>query len=126
MRCSAQLHARHAEAGCGARPYRWHSLRVRDRTLWFFRQTFNLHRNVPPPAQVVLTLGVVVAQIINTYTRRLPPWGWRVSLGLAGVPALVLTLGGVLLPDTPNSLVERGFEAEGRAVRRCLQLPPLC
>lgn len=65
---------------------------------------------------MVLTLGVVVAQVINTYTRQLHPWGWRVSLGLAGVPALVLTLGGVFLPETPNSLIERGYEAEGRAV----------
>lgn len=38
----------------------------------------------------------------------LQPWGWRVSLALAGVPAIVLTLGGIFLPDTPNSLIERG------------------
>jgi len=29
-------------------------------------------------------------------------------LALAGVPAIVLTLGGIFLPDTPNSLIERG------------------
>ena len=75
----------------------------------------------PVCAQVVLTLGVVVAQMINTYTGRIHPWGWRLSLGLAGVPAAVLTLGGLLLPDTPNSLIERGFEEEGRAVGA---LPP--
>ncbi len=67
--------------------------------------------------QVILTLGVVLAQIINIWTGRFQPWGWRVSLGLAGVPAIVLTLGGIFLPDTPNSLIERGFEEEGRKVR---------
>ena len=33
--------------------------------------------------------------------------GWRLSLGLAGVPAVVLLLGGILLPESPNSLIER-------------------
>ena len=33
--------------------------------------------------------------------------GWRLSLGLAGVPACVLLLGGLLLPESPNSLIER-------------------
>lgn len=66
--------------------------------------------------QVILTLGVVLAQIINVWTGRFQPWGWRVSLGLAGVPALVLTLGGIFLPDTPNSLIERGYEEEGYKV----------
>ena len=72
--------------------------------------------------QVILTLGVVLAQIINIATGKYYPWGWRVSLGLAGLPAIVLTIGGIVLPDTPNSLVERGFEAEGRKVRTLLLL----
>ena len=33
--------------------------------------------------------------------------GWRLSLGLAGVPACALLLGGLLLPESPNSLIER-------------------
>lgn len=66
--------------------------------------------------QVILTLGVVLAQIINIATGKYYPWGWRVSLGLAGLPAIILTIGGIVLPDTPNSLVERGFEEEGRRV----------
>jgi hypothetical protein len=36
------------------------------------------------------------------------PWGWRLSLALAGVPGLMLFLGALVLPDTPNSLIERG------------------
>lgn len=35
---------------------------------------------------------------------------------LAGLPAIVLTLGGLFLPDTPNSLVERGYQKEARQV----------
>lgn len=43
-------------------------------------------------------------------------WGWRVSLGLAGVPALLLTLGAILVDDTPNSLIERGHLEKGKSV----------
>ncbi|MCI17818.1 sugar transport protein 13-like, partial [Trifolium medium] len=43
-------------------------------------------------------------------------WGWRLSLGLAGIPALLLTLGAILVVDTPNSLIERGRTEEGKAV----------
>jgi hypothetical protein len=43
-------------------------------------------------------------------------WGWRISLGLAAVPASILTLGGIILPDSPNSLIERGHLERGRKV----------
>ena len=58
---------------------------------------------------MVLSLGIVVAQWINLGTALLDPWGWRLSLALAGLPAIVLTVGGLLLPETPNSLIERGL-----------------
>ena len=45
-------------------------------------------------------------------------WGWRLSLGLAGIPAGLLTLGALLVVDTPNSLIERGRLDEGKAVLR--------
>nr|GEY81934.1 sugar transport protein 13 [Tanacetum cinerariifolium] len=43
-------------------------------------------------------------------------WGWRVYLGLAGISALLLTVGALLVVDTPNSLIERGKLEEGKAV----------
>nr|GEZ50662.1 sugar transport protein 13 [Tanacetum cinerariifolium] len=43
-------------------------------------------------------------------------WGWRVYLGLAGIPALLLTVGALLVVDTPNSLIERGKLEEGKVV----------
>ncbi|CAI0391536.1 unnamed protein product, partial [Linum tenue] len=44
--------------------------------------------------------------------------GWRLSLGLAGVPAVLLTVGALLVSETPNSLIERGRLDEGKAVLR--------
>ncbi|PKI78096.1 hypothetical protein CRG98_001546 [Punica granatum] len=41
-------------------------------------------------------------------------WGWRVSLALAGVPALFMTIGSIFLPDTPNSIIERGHHEEAK------------
>ncbi|KAM7462768.1 hypothetical protein LguiA_030889 [Lonicera macranthoides] len=43
-------------------------------------------------------------------------WGWRLSLGLAGIPAGLLTIGALLVEDTPNSLIKRGRLEEGKAV----------
>ncbi len=42
--------------------------------------------------------------------------GWRTSLALAGIPAVVLTLGGMFLPETPNSLMERGHYDKARQI----------
>lgn len=39
-------------------------------------------------------------------------------MGLAGVPALMLTLGSLIVVDTPNSLIQRGKLEEGKAVLR--------
>lgn len=47
---------------------------------------------------------------------RIHPWGWRLSLSLAGIPAVLLTLGALFVTDTPNSLIERGRLDEGKAV----------
>ncbi|KAL0041564.1 hypothetical protein WJX79_007531 [Trebouxia sp. C0005] len=59
--------------------------------------------------------GIVVANAINIGTNK---WiaGWRISLGLAAVPGSILLLGGLFLPETPNSLVERGYLSEAKNV----------
>ncbi|KAL0050450.1 hypothetical protein WJX82_011458 [Trebouxia sp. C0006] len=59
--------------------------------------------------------GIVVANAINIGTNK---WiaGWRISLGLAAVPGSILLLGGLFLPETPNSLVERGYLSEAKSV----------
>ncbi|ESW08239.1 hypothetical protein PHAVU_009G030600 [Phaseolus vulgaris] len=57
--------------------------------------------------QFFISVGVVAAGCINFGTAK-HTWGWRVSLGLAVVPAAVMTMGALLITDTPSSLVERG------------------
>ncbi|XP_025824600.1 sugar transport protein MST1-like isoform X2 [Panicum hallii] len=64
--------------------------------------------------QFFLALGVLTANLVNYATAR-APWGWRVSLGLAGAPAVVIFVGALFLSDTPSSLVMRGRADGARA-----------
>ncbi|EEF45266.1 sugar transport protein 14 [Ricinus communis] len=66
--------------------------------------------------QLTTCLGILIANLINYGTEKIHPWGWRLSLGLATVPATLMFIGGVFLPETPNSLVEQGRLEEGRKV----------
>ena len=76
---------------------------------------YNLRGALNQMFQLLVTIGILVAQLINYGVQ---DWdeGWRLALGLAAVPAIILTLGGIFLPESPNSLVERGYEEKGRAV----------
>ncbi|XP_068333767.1 sugar transport protein 13-like [Pyrus communis] len=67
--------------------------------------------------QLNVTLGILFANLVNYGTNKITGgWGWRVSLGLAGFPAGLLTLGALLVVETPNSLVERGLLEQGKSV----------
>ncbi|KAJ3695693.1 hypothetical protein LUZ60_001070 [Juncus effusus] len=66
--------------------------------------------------QLTTCLGILVADIINYFTAKVHPWGWRLSLGLAMVPAVLIFIGGIFLPETPNSLVEQGRLNEAREI----------
>lgn len=65
--------------------------------------------------QLTTCLGIFIANFINNATEK-HSWGWRLSLGLAAVPATLMFVGGLFLPETPNSLVEQGKLEEGRKV----------
>ncbi|KAG6498826.1 hypothetical protein ZIOFF_038575 [Zingiber officinale] len=65
--------------------------------------------------QFMITIGIFGANLINYGTASIKGgWGWRVSLGLAAVPAIIMSVGAFILPDTPNSLIERGYGEEAR------------
>ncbi|CAL1403663.1 unnamed protein product [Linum trigynum] len=66
--------------------------------------------------QLTTCLGILIANLINYGTEKIHPWGWRISLGSAAVPAVLMFIGGVFMPESPNSLVEQGREKEAREV----------
>ncbi|XP_021735450.1 sugar transport protein 10-like [Chenopodium quinoa] len=64
--------------------------------------------------QLAITIGILAANLINYFAQKMGEKGWRIALGLAGVPALVITAGALILPDTPNSLIDRGHQDKAR------------
>lgn len=65
--------------------------------------------------QLAITVGIFVAQLVNYGTNQIKQgYGWRISLALAGVPALIMIVGAFFLPDTPNSLIERGHQEKAK------------
>lgn len=67
--------------------------------------------------QMAITIGILAAQLVNYGTAKIKGgYGWRVSLALAAVPAIIMTVGSLFLPDTPNSLIERGHREKAKAM----------
>ncbi|OMP08708.1 Sugar/inositol transporter [Corchorus olitorius] len=64
--------------------------------------------------QLFITAGILVANIVNFFTDKVHPYGWRISLGLAAVPALMLGIGSLIICETPTSLIERNQVEKGR------------
>ncbi|GJY59647.1 sugar carrier protein C-like protein [Tanacetum coccineum] len=57
--------------------------------------------------QLSITIGIMVANVLNYFYNKLHGnWGWRLSLGGAVVLALIITVGSLILPETPNSMIE--------------------
>ncbi|KAG5008526.1 hypothetical protein JHK85_027068 [Glycine max] len=56
--------------------------------------------------QMMITIGILIANLINYGTSKHEN-GWRMSLGIGAVPAILLCIGSLCLDETPNSLIER-------------------
>ena len=64
--------------------------------------------------QLAITLGIVLAYLVNYALAAAEAWRWM--LGLGAVPAIVLGVGMILLPDSPRWLVGQNRNNEARAV----------
>lgn len=72
--------------------------------------------------QMNVTIGIVVAHFVNYCTAQIKGgWGWRVSTGLAVIPALMLGVGSLFLPDTPNSMLHRGHSEKAKQLLQKLR-----
>ncbi|KAJ0248512.1 Sugar transport protein 8 [Hirschfeldia incana] len=65
--------------------------------------------------QLMITIGILIASVVNYFTSSIHPYGWRLALGGAGVPAVFLLFGSLLICETPTSLIERNKYEEGKA-----------
>ncbi len=66
--------------------------------------------------QLMIVTGILVAYIVNLSLAA--SGGWRLMLGLAVVPALVMLVGMLFMPETPRWLVAKDREPEAREILR--------
>ncbi|KAJ6419616.1 hypothetical protein OIU84_029683 [Salix udensis] len=65
--------------------------------------------------QMAITIGILAANLINYGTSKIKEgYGWRISLAVAAVPAIMMIVGSFFLPDTPNSILERGHPEKAK------------
>jgi sugar porter (SP) family MFS transporter len=64
--------------------------------------------------QLMIVSGILVAFIVNAILAS--SGNWRLMLGLAAVPGLILLVGMVFMPETPRYLVHTGEEDTAREV----------
>ena len=64
--------------------------------------------------QLMIVVGILVAYVVNGILAA--SGDWRLMLGLAVVPSLILLVGMFFMPETPRHLVRSGEEEEAREV----------
>jgi MFS transporter, SP family, sugar:H+ symporter len=64
--------------------------------------------------QMMIVVGILAAFVVNAILAS--SGDWRLMLGLAAVPSLVLLVGMAFMPETPRFLVRTGEEDEARDV----------
>lgn len=102
-----------------------HVLYIHGSLFWFYLSEMAPLKNrgaLSIGFQMAVTIGILTACLINYGTAKIEgEWEWRVSSALPGVPALVMVMGAVLLPDTPNSMIERGYTEKAKLVLRTIR-----
>ena len=97
---------------------------MKNLILFFIFQSVNIYVSEMAPKyrvalnmlfQLTITIGILIANLLNYLFAKIEGgWGWRLSLGGAAVPALLIIAGSLTLPDTPNSLIECGKNDEAK------------
>ncbi|KAL3724569.1 hypothetical protein ACJRO7_029701 [Eucalyptus globulus] len=69
--------------------------------------------------QLSIAVGILCANLVNYFTQKMANGqGWRLSLGGAAVPALFIGISALFLPNTPNSILEKGNPTKAREMLR--------
>ncbi|UQS83102.1 sugar porter family MFS transporter [Bombilactobacillus thymidiniphilus] len=67
--------------------------------------------------QTMICTGMLLSYIMDYLLKNLPAnWAWRLMLGLAAVPAVILYWGVLYLPESPRFLLQQHQDAKARAV----------
>ncbi|MES2142095.1 MAG: sugar porter family MFS transporter [Pseudomonadota bacterium] len=64
--------------------------------------------------QLAITIGIVFSYLVNYYFSARGRWPWMLGLGV--VPAAILLLGTVFLPESPRWMLLKGWEHKARTI----------
>jgi sugar porter (SP) family MFS transporter len=74
--------------------------------------------------QTMIVSGMLISYILDFLLKDLPEaWAWRVMLATAAVPAVILYLGVLRMPESPRFLVKIGKEKEAVKVLHYIRRP---
>lgn len=74
--------------------------------------------------QVMGVIGIIIGYLFSAgLAEANPDWNWRLMLGIAALPALILLFVLVKLPETPNWLMMKGRRAEAIEVLKRIDEP---
>src|SRR5258708_30247813 len=78
--------------------------------------------------QLMITIGIVLAFLSNTWLASYATFGgitgghWRIMLGVIAIPAAIMFLGVLFLPESPRWLFLNGFKDRAIAVFKGMHL----
>jgi sugar porter (SP) family MFS transporter len=70
--------------------------------------------------QLMITIGILSAYMINLAFANYPS-GWRIMLGFATIPAAILFIGTLYLPESPRWLISKGFEDKAAEILKAVR-----
>lgn len=74
--------------------------------------------------QTMIVSGMLISYVVDFLLRDLPEaWAWRAMLGAAAVPAVILFIGVLRLPESPRFLIKHGYDDQARRVLSYIRKP---
>lgn len=69
--------------------------------------------------QLAITIGIVFSYLVNYYFSVTGQWPWMLGLGV--VPAIILLIGTIYLPESPRWMILKGWDHKARDVLQRLR-----